>query len=173
MLGQDVKHIPAVPPGLTHHYNAPTFHVLIIRRPLITESHTPSRILKVPENSFPLALRSPFGFMFFAAITLSATLCRKRGETYLLFFNGLTHYNTTVSACQEVLQKNLHFSENLILGKYKYGVSLTDYAVFTSRNCPLPLAQRASCRMLIRQKAKVFQTISNKPHRANPNRLRC
>lgn len=75
-----------------------------IRRPLITESHTPSHILKVPENFFLIALRSPFGFVLFAAITPSATLWRKLSETYSLFFNGLLHCSTKVNQCQVFLK---------------------------------------------------------------------
>ena len=94
------KKLPAVPPGLAH---------ILKTRPLIAYIHTPAfgngePLLRLAYSAFafPLALRSPFGFMFFAAISLSAALCGKRGETYLLFLNGFVHCSTAARPCQGV-----------------------------------------------------------------------
>ncbi len=64
-------------------------------------SHTETHLRAVP-----LALGSPFGIMFFTAITPSAALCGKMNETYLLFLIGLTDYNTAKPICQYFFAKN-------------------------------------------------------------------
>ena len=84
MPGQE---IPAVPPCLT------------LSRPLSAYQHTPTGLRQVIPSHilrlFLLALRSPFGSTFSAALPPSAALCKKRGETYLLFLNGLLTFYTT------------------------------------------------------------------------------
>lgn len=107
MLGQDVKIQSCGATRLDVSLQHAHFSRTNIRRPLITESHTPSGILKVPENLFLLALRSPFNFIFSVAITPSATLFRKRDEIYLLFFNGFVYYNILIFKCQEFLKNFL------------------------------------------------------------------
>lgn len=54
----------------------------------------PYSVSHTPENPFPLALRSPFGFMFSAALSPSAALCGKRDTAYSLFLNGFAYHST-------------------------------------------------------------------------------
>lgn len=78
-----------------------------IRRPLFTESHAPSHILR--NFPFPIALRSPFNLTFSAALSPSAARCGKRGKTYLLFLNGLLNNTTIFFPCQVTSQKIYKF----------------------------------------------------------------
>lgn len=88
---------PAVPPGLTHRL-----------RPLRAYQHTltfgngASRSgAHTQECPFLVALGSPLGRCFSAAITAPAALWEKRETAYSLFLNGLSQYSVKVSVCQE------------------------------------------------------------------------
>ena len=81
-----MKNQPAVPPGLTYHYNTPTLRIpsyadLCLRRVMLRRTYW---------GKYPvlIALESPFGPMFFTVISPSTALWRKIDMTYLLFLIG-------------------------------------------------------------------------------------
>ncbi len=58
------------------------------------------------KNKFVLiALESPFGFIFYTAITPPAVLSYKSDKTYLLFLNGLIDYIIIIIICQDYIAK--------------------------------------------------------------------
>lgn len=82
-----MKNQPAVPPGLTYHYNTPTLRIpsyadFCSRRVMLRRTYSGIR------TPFLIALESPFSPMFFAVISPSTTLWRKINMTYLLFLIG-------------------------------------------------------------------------------------
>ena len=82
-----MKNQPAVPPGLTYHYNTPTLRIpsyadLCSRRVMLRRTYLGMFIPVL------IALESPFGTMFFNVISPSTALWGKIDKTYLLFLIG-------------------------------------------------------------------------------------
>lgn len=82
-----MKNQPAVPPGLTYHYNTPTLRIpsyadFCLRRVMLRRTYL--------GIEFPvlIALESPFSPMFFTVIAPPTALWRKIDKTYLLFLIG-------------------------------------------------------------------------------------
>ena len=98
---------PAVPPGLAYDLR-PLMHTNICR---LFYGESGSVLHTQSKNFFPLALGSPFGAIFSAAITPSAALCGKRGVPYSHFLIGFLYYITTKVICQEVVKNSFHFAE--------------------------------------------------------------